>query len=218
MLGWLLSFLLFVVLAYYDPNFRSSAATSLEAETVPQWVWLLGAICTFGAHQLDGCDGKQARRTDSRFIYILWQFLWYLISASWSTAVFWRLNYWLFIFSSPLGELFDHGLDSSAVFLMGICILSLFGTGPLTAEPWEMFCLITALHFAFYVAHWEKYNTNVLFLPWAYDVSQLVSIVIVDVYRMALLQMFCFIALNVKCNKYFPVWFSHCLGCLASWI
>ena len=78
-------------------------------------------------------------------------------------------------FSSPLGELFDHGLDSSSVWLMAISILSLFGTGPFTATKWEVFLLIIVVLFAFYVAHWEKYNTGVMFLPWAYDISQIVS-------------------------------------------
>jgi hypothetical protein len=36
------------------------------------------------------------------------------------------------------------------------------------------FCLINVL-FTFLSSHWEKYNTGVLFLPWGYDVSQLVN-------------------------------------------
>ena len=58
-----MSLLLFTVVSYYDPHFLSS--TSPEGETVPGWVWLLCGVCMFGAHQLDGVDGKQARRTDS---------------------------------------------------------------------------------------------------------------------------------------------------------
>lgn len=27
---------------------------------------------------------------------------------------------------------------------------------------------------AFVISHWEKYNTGVLYLPWAYDLSQVV--------------------------------------------
>lgn len=37
------------------------------------------------------------------------------------------------------------------------------------------FCLINVL-FTFLSSHWEKYNTGILFLPWGYDVSQLVNI------------------------------------------
>lgn len=28
----------------------------------------------------------------------------------------------------------------------------------------------------FYLAHWEKYNTGVLYLPWSYDFSMVVSL------------------------------------------
>lgn len=45
---------------------------------------------------LDGCDGKQARRTQS---------------------------------SSPLGELFDHGLDSWATFFLPVSLYSVYGRG-----------------------------------------------------------------------------------------
>ena len=27
----------------------------------------------------------------------------------------------------------------------------------------------------FYFTHWEKYNTGILYLPWGYDLSQLVA-------------------------------------------
>lgn len=29
----------------------------------------------------------------------------------------------------------------------------------------------------FYISHWEKYNTGVLFLPWGYDFSMWVSLI-----------------------------------------
>ena len=74
---------------------------------------------------------------------------------------------------SPLGELFDHGLDSTAAWLMGIGILSLFGLGDDTVWHWECYFIIVTVLFGFYIAHWEKYNTSVMFLPWAYDISQI---------------------------------------------
>lgn len=40
-------------------------ANSTPTHNLPQWVWLLAALCTFSAHLLDGTDGKQARRTGS---------------------------------------------------------------------------------------------------------------------------------------------------------
>jgi len=73
---------------------------------------------------------------------------------------------------SPLGELFDHGCDSSTVSFMGIGIFSCFGVGNETASEVELFFLAVAVFYAFYFSHWEKYTTNVMYLPWAYDVSQ----------------------------------------------
>lgn len=85
------------------------------------------------------------------------------------------INLLLFIFSSPLGELFDHGLDSSAAFLIPISLFSLFGHGPHSVTLWELYQLMLACLLGFYLAHWEKYNTGTLFLPWTYDASQIVS-------------------------------------------
>ena len=74
--------------------------------------------------------------------------------------------------SSPLGELFDHGLDSTAVWMMSVSLLSCFGTN--LHSHYEVFSLIVVIVTGFFLAHWEKYNTSVLYLPWAYDFSQLV--------------------------------------------
>lgn len=83
--------------------------------------------------------------------------------------------FFLLILSSPLGELFDHGLDSSAAFLIPISMFSLFGRGPHSVSLWELYRLMLACLAGFYMAHWEKYNTGSLFLPWTYDASQIVS-------------------------------------------
>ncbi|CRL01603.1 CLUMA_CG014202, isoform A [Clunio marinus] len=69
--------------------------------------------------------------------------------------------------STPLGELFDHGLDSySSLFIM-IYIFSLFGTHdfPVIRMQFMTFCV----YLNFYLSHFEKYNTGVMFLPYAYD-------------------------------------------------
>ena len=81
----------------------------------------------------------------------------------------------LLALSSPLGELFDHGIDSMAVWLIGGCAFSVFGRGPLSATVYEYHWIIVVTLTGFYLAHWEKYITGVLFLPWGYDFSQLVS-------------------------------------------
>lgn len=83
---------------------------------------------------------------------------------------------YIFLFnSSPLGELFDHGIDSMAIWLIGVCVFSVFGQGYLSLTMWEYYNIILVILIGFYMAHWEKYITGVLFLPWAYDFSQLVS-------------------------------------------
>lgn len=138
LVGWLLSLLVFAVFSWYDPHLKF--AVSANRENMPAWIWLGAAICTFLAHQLDGIDGKQARRTNS---------------------------------SSPLGELFDHGLDSSAVWLMALSHATVFGVSQITVLPWELVFMLYFTLFAFYIAHWEKYTTATLYLPWAYDFSQI---------------------------------------------
>ncbi|CAF4744851.1 unnamed protein product [Rotaria socialis] len=57
-LGFLLLVFNFLIFSYYDFDFTESLA-------LPNWIWLVAAICQFCSHQLDGMDGKQARRTKS---------------------------------------------------------------------------------------------------------------------------------------------------------
>lgn len=69
--------------------------------------------------------------------------------------------------SGPLGELFDHGLDSYSAALIPIYVFSIFGTNALT--PTRMFFVVWNVFLNFFLTHFEKYNTGVMFLPWAYD-------------------------------------------------
>lgn len=139
--GFLLLILQFFVFTYFDNYFYASDDTHPEYPPFPNWVWLFAANCMFWAHQLDGTDGKQARRTKT---------------------------------SSPLGELFDHGLDSWATLFMPIGLYSVFGRGEHSLSPERTFMMLVAVMVMFFTSHWEKYNTGVLYLPWGYDVSQLV--------------------------------------------
>lgn len=75
--------------------------------------------------------------------------------------------------SGPLGELFDHGLDSWSSVFIPICLYSTFGRSDLT--NFRMFFCMWNVFFNFYTSHWEKYNTGVLFLPWGYDGAMIVS-------------------------------------------
>jgi len=79
--------------------------------------------------------------------------------------------------STPLGELFDHGLDSWATIFITGAIYSVFGRnedGFSISVP-RMFALHWNVYFCFLVSHWEKYNTGLLNLPWGYDISMVSS-------------------------------------------
>ena len=85
--------------------------------------------------------------------------------------------------SSALGELFDHGVDSWASFLFPICIFSVIskvdGDG---MSPMTMHILLLSTYVIFIGTHWEKYNTKVLFLPWAHSISMWVSGIVAESY------------------------------------
>ncbi|KAG7301050.1 hypothetical protein JYU34_015425 [Plutella xylostella] len=80
--------------------------------------------------------------------------------------------------SGPLGEMFDHGLDSYSVFFIPACLYSIFGKGDFSAPPIRMYYIIWNILVSFYFSHWEKYNTGVLYLPWGYDFSMWSSIAV----------------------------------------
>ncbi|XP_055295725.1 ethanolaminephosphotransferase 1 isoform X2 [Sitodiplosis mosellana] len=71
--------------------------------------------------------------------------------------------------SGPLGELFDHGLDSYTAPLIPSCLYSIFGRGSGSIPPIRMYFIVWMVLFNFFVSHFEKYNTGVLYLPWGYD-------------------------------------------------
>ena len=41
-----------------------------------------------------------------------------------------------------------------------------------TVSPLSFYFIVYVICFQFFLSHWEKYNTGVLYLPWAYDLSQ----------------------------------------------
>ena len=78
--------------------------------------------------------------------------------------------------STPLGELFDHGLDSWATLFLPLALFSVFGRGgEYGMNVDRMYAILWLILSSFIISHWEKYNTGVLFLPWSYDLSQVVS-------------------------------------------
>uniref|UniRef100_A0A8W7Q1R7 Ethanolaminephosphotransferase 1 n=1 Tax=Anopheles coluzzii TaxID=1518534 RepID=A0A8W7Q1R7_ANOCL len=71
----------------------------------------------------------------------------------------------------PARSLFDHGLDSYSAFFIPACLYSIFGRGPTSVPPIRMYYIMWTIFFNFYLSHWEKYNTGVLYLPWGYDLG-----------------------------------------------
>ena len=65
--------------------------------------------------------------------------------------------------SSQLGELFDHGFDSLATFLLPLSLYSVVGRANL---PLVSFFHITLnILLSVFVSHWEKYMTGVFVQP-----------------------------------------------------
>lgn len=91
--------------------------------------------------------------------------------------------------SSPLGELFDHGLDSWATLFLPVALFSVFGRSiEYGMSIVEMYVILWLILASFIFSHWEKYNTGVLFLPWSYDLSQIVSIKFNFLYLYAIIE------------------------------
>lgn len=81
--------------------------------------------------------------------------------------------------SGPLGELFDHGLDSYTAGLIPVAMYSIFGRGArYSVPPFRMFFTLCNVLNNFYLTHFEKYNTGVMFLPWGYDFTMCGMIVV----------------------------------------
>lgn len=78
--------------------------------------------------------------------------------------------------STPLGELFDHGLDSWACIFFVATVYSIFGRLESGVGVATLYYILWVVLFSFILSHWEKYNTGILFLPWGYDISQVVRI------------------------------------------
>uniref|UniRef100_A0A8C2AGW4 Ethanolaminephosphotransferase 1 n=1 Tax=Cyprinus carpio TaxID=7962 RepID=A0A8C2AGW4_CYPCA len=74
--------------------------------------------------------------------------------------------------STPLGELFDHGLDSWACVFFVATAYSVFGRGETGVSVVTLYYLLWVVLFSFILSHWEKYNTGILFLPWGYDIRK----------------------------------------------
>ena len=138
----------YILLSIYDPTFTAQTQNEDQKQgnpvlPIPGIIWIICAFSQFMAHTLDGIDGKQARRIGM---------------------------------TGPLGELFDHGIDAWSCSFIAMSVFSTIGVNPnpdrgLTMV--DMFVSLWMLQLVFYVAHWEKFVTGVLYLPWTYDLSMI---------------------------------------------
>lgn len=71
--------------------------------------------------------------------------------------------------SGPLGELFDHGLDSYTAPLIPSCLYSIFGRGPASIPPIRMYFIVWMVLFNFFISHFEKYNTGTFIIHFSID-------------------------------------------------
>ncbi|XP_053106785.1 ethanolaminephosphotransferase 1-like isoform X2 [Hemicordylus capensis] len=80
--------------------------------------------------------------------------------------------------NTPLGELFDHGLDSWASSVITLSVFSILSrdNGKVGTSVSTMYLCLCVILLNFMLSHWEKYNTGILFLPWSYDISQVVIV------------------------------------------
>ncbi|XP_053618267.1 ethanolaminephosphotransferase 1-like isoform X2 [Plodia interpunctella] len=146
-LGFLCMVVDVALLWVYDYGYTASggpgAVVNYDQSGVPHWVFPTCGVMLFLAYNLDGIDGKQARRIGV---------------------------------SGPLGEMFDHGLDSFIVFLIPYCLFSLFGRDHEFSVPiFRAFLQVISVVLNFYISHIEKYTTKTLYLPWGYDFSMWLS-------------------------------------------
>ncbi|XP_026332768.1 ethanolaminephosphotransferase 1-like [Hyposmocoma kahamanoa] len=134
-----------LLLSYYDYDFTASGKPEgYEAggREMSDWVLTVCGVLLFLAYNLDGVDGKQARKIGV---------------------------------SGPLGELFDHGLDSYIVFLIPFSLISVFGRDEYSLSIFRGYLVVMSIVLNFYVSHCEKYTTGTLYLPWGYDLSMWVA-------------------------------------------
>ncbi|KAM3956735.1 ethanolaminephosphotransferase 1 isoform 2-T2 [Aphomia sociella] len=141
-----------IILSIYDYELYASGGRpghrlmNYDENGMPHWVYPFCGFLLFLAYNLDGIDGKQARRIGV---------------------------------SGPLGEMFDHGLDSYIVFLIPYCLVSMFGREhQFSVSAFRGFLLCVSITLNFYTSHCEKYSTGALYLPWGYDLSMWFSTIL----------------------------------------
>jgi ethanolaminephosphotransferase len=152
--GFLLTALNFLLLSYYDWDFYASTDDD-QYPAIPSWCWIFASINIFVAYTLG-----------ETLISLCYRFFIDLRDSQIADGIDGKQARRIGL-SGPLGELFDHGLDSYSACLIPVCLYSVFGRGAsYSVEPLRFYYAVLVILFNFHVSHWEKYNTGVLYLPW----------------------------------------------------
>ncbi|KAG1660271.1 Ethanolaminephosphotransferase 1 [Nymphon striatum] len=157
----------YLMLSWYDFDFYASSDIYPEYLPVPELIWLLCAIFQFISHTLDAVpdDKPWDSHTLPNFININ-------VLSEFFNGIDGKQARQTNT-SGPLGELFDHGLDSWATLFLPSAFISVFGREDFSIPVHRIFFLLLTIHVGFMLSHFEKYNTGVLYLPWSYDISQI---------------------------------------------
>lgn len=146
--------------SWYDYSFFASDDTKPDYDPIPRLAFAFAAVNIFMAYTLGMFD----------IIYFFTKMIdWYFLDGIDGKQARRTQT------SGPLGELFDHGLDSFSAALIPTAMYSIFGRGLQSISPLRMYYVLWNIFINFYLSHFEKYNTGVLFLPWGYDFSMWVS-------------------------------------------
>jgi len=127
---------------------NAARSVGLPGEEIPSFVWFTCAILQALSYAADGCDGVQARKCGT---------------------------------STMLGEMMDHTIDAWTASFTMMAIYSLIGANEMYSRGVtmvDMFLFMFCLFFSFFSAHWEKMTTGTLVLPWTYDLSQVLLILL----------------------------------------
>lgn len=123
--------------------------------------------------------------------------------------------------SSPLGELFDHGIDSLNCCFCGLCCVASIGLG---STVWG-FVLFTCTCISMYLSTWETYYTNTLYLAFMNGPTEGMLVIcfihlITAVYGVSWWQQPCDLLWGYDRNvcftafSLFTQFFAHAPGCL----
>ncbi|KAL0476449.1 ethanolaminephosphotransferase [Acrasis kona] len=80
--------------------------------------------------------------------------------------------------SSPLGEIFDHGVDAICLTIFILCLCATCGVTPLNKSPFYICSVLAVYWFGFFTAHWEHYHTGTFYMGYIGPCDAQVAIIL----------------------------------------